>query len=136
MTTNQIEYWKLKETERSNAAKEAETARDNRARLAETTRSNVATETIKAKNLSETQRSNLAKEADARKQTTIKEGQLKLNTDQQQIDSAQAGIENLQRAKEHSDKMALEYTKAGLNTVSNIAGSLIKSGASAAKGGK
>lgn len=63
MTANQIAYWNLQETKRSNQVKEGisqgtldETKRSNVARETETNRSNVARET-------ETARSNKAKEA-------------------------------------------------------------------------
>nr|UZS00509.1 putative ORF1 [Marmot picobirnavirus] len=55
MTHNQIEYWRLVETNRNNLAVEAETNRSNLAREAETKRSNLAKER-------ETNRSNLARE--------------------------------------------------------------------------
>lgn len=48
MTHNQIEYWKLKETARSNKAQERETNRSNLAREFETERSNRANEALKA----------------------------------------------------------------------------------------
>lgn len=46
MTSNQIAYWNLQETKRSNAARETETARSNRAREGETSRHNVVQEGI------------------------------------------------------------------------------------------
>lgn len=55
MTANQIAYWNLQETERSNLARESETHRSNVANETETNRSNLARET-------ETNRANLAKE--------------------------------------------------------------------------
>lgn len=55
MTTNQIAFWNLKETERSNKAKEDEAHRSNIAKETETVRSNQARE-------QETNRSNLASE--------------------------------------------------------------------------
>lgn len=55
MTANQIAYWNLKETERSNRVREGETERSNKARESETFRSNLAKET-------ETNRSNRARE--------------------------------------------------------------------------
>lgn len=53
MTHNQINYWTLKENQRSNRAKEVETNRHN-----------VATETQSSRELAETQRANLAKESE------------------------------------------------------------------------
>lgn len=93
MTKNQIDYMRLKETERNNQAVEAEVQRHNkkseelsewataiswqihvnemqleRARLAETQRSNIARETqtaiYNAQTIAETQRANLAREAE------------------------------------------------------------------------
>lgn len=55
MTQNQIAYWSLQETKRSNLIREAETERSNKAKETETNRSNVARET-------ETKRSNLVNE--------------------------------------------------------------------------
>lgn len=55
MTTNQIAFWNLKETERSNKAREDETRRSNIAKETENVRSNLAKE-------QETNRSNLASE--------------------------------------------------------------------------
>lgn len=85
MTNNQIQFWNLKEQERSNRArefentrsnraKEVEANRANRARELETNRSNVASERLRGSELEqrsqhelrqdlETQRSNLANEA-------------------------------------------------------------------------
>lgn len=57
MTYNQIAYWNLQETKRSNLAREAETARSNRAQEAEAIRANMAREW-------ETNRSNLARESE------------------------------------------------------------------------
>lgn len=44
MTANQIAYWNLEETKRSNLAKETETNRSNVAKETETNRSNLANE--------------------------------------------------------------------------------------------
>lgn len=55
VTYNQIAYWNLQETKRSNLAREAETIRSNRVQEAEAIRSNMAREW-------ETNRSNLARE--------------------------------------------------------------------------
>lgn len=73
MTHNQIEYWKLNETKRSNLANEAEAKRANQARELETNRANLENEAIKRRANSinaahyrnvdaETQRANLARE--------------------------------------------------------------------------
>lgn len=58
MTRNQIAYWELQETKRTNRAKEAETHRSNTAQEKETNRSNLARE-------AETNRANLAREKQA-----------------------------------------------------------------------
>lgn len=55
MTSNQLQYWANKETERANRAREQENYRSNVAREEENRRSNIARET-------ETNRSNLANE--------------------------------------------------------------------------
>lgn len=58
MTQNQIAYWTLEETKRSNQARETETNRSNSAREAEEHRKNVASEDIarfRAKNEKEYQ---------------------------------------------------------------------------------
>lgn len=46
MTANQIAYWNLQETKRSNQVRELETERSNRAKEFETQRSNMAKEDI------------------------------------------------------------------------------------------
>lgn len=56
MTSNQLQYWRNKEEQRSNQAREAETRRSNLANESETHRSNVSRE-------SETHRSNLINES-------------------------------------------------------------------------
>lgn len=58
MTRNQIAYWELQESKRSNRARETETHRTNLAQETETNRANLARET-------ETNRSNLARERQA-----------------------------------------------------------------------
>lgn len=58
MTANQIAYWNLQETRRSNAIKENETRRSNEAKE------------------QETHRSNLMKESEARKNRDLKQDEL------------------------------------------------------------
>lgn len=60
MTRNQIEYWRLQETERNNRAVEKETNRANLARERETNRSNLARE-------AETHRTNVAVEKETQR---------------------------------------------------------------------
>lgn len=48
MTQNQIAYWTLQESRRSNQVREAETMRSNKAKEAENYRTNTANEQIKA----------------------------------------------------------------------------------------
>lgn len=67
MTQNQIRYWELQETKRSNSAKETETNRANVAREGETHRANVANET-------ETNRSNVAREKETNRHNLATEG--------------------------------------------------------------
>lgn len=74
MTQNQIAYWNLQETMRTNRAKEdiqtntlEETKRSNIARETETNRSNIAKET-------ETNRSNIAKETETHRNNKVMEG--------------------------------------------------------------
>lgn len=62
MTKNQIDYWNLQETRRSNRAVEAETSRHNVATEGETNRHNVATEALDLGKLNETTRHNQATE--------------------------------------------------------------------------
>nr|AVX53793.1 putative ORF1 [Marmot picobirnavirus] len=62
MTANQIAYWNLRETERSNVAREAETSRSNLARENETKRHNIANEQFNISSLNETRRANLERE--------------------------------------------------------------------------
>lgn len=62
MTRNQIEYWRLKETNRSNRATEKETNRSNLARETETNRNNNLLFGAKMAELAETTRSNVARE--------------------------------------------------------------------------
>lgn len=82
MTSNQIRYWELQETKRSNRAREREMRRSNRANemltqqyqegtlglraqeLAETVRSHQATEAVSLANVQETARHNLAYETE------------------------------------------------------------------------
>lgn len=68
MTVNQIAYWTLQETKRSNTAREAETERSNKAKEAETYRSNLARET-------EDHRANLAKELELNRSNLAREAE-------------------------------------------------------------
>ena len=70
MTQNQIAYWRLKEDQRSNLAKEAETNRSNLAKEAETYRSNVENEIIGNKNVRAKEGSNVVKLVDGILKTT------------------------------------------------------------------
>lgn len=67
MTHNQIEYWKLQESKRSNVAKETETNRANLASERENERSHRAVE-------QETRRSNLAREDETHRSNVANEG--------------------------------------------------------------
>lgn len=69
MTTNQVAYWALRETQRSNLARETETNRSNLINEAETHRANVARET-------ETNRANLAQEGLAAERNQISRDEL------------------------------------------------------------
>lgn len=82
MTHNQIEYWKLKETERSNKVNESEnkrhnqsvegeTQRHNIAQEGETNRHNLTTELIDMNKFYEQARSNRANEDIARERNSI-----------------------------------------------------------------
>lgn len=62
MTSNQLRYWELKETIRSNRAKEAETRRSNRATERLTQAYQLGSLELRARELSEIQRRNLASE--------------------------------------------------------------------------
>lgn len=77
MTQNQIAYWTLQETKRSNLINEAEQKRSNIAREAENTRSNVAKET-------ELNRSNLIREA---REGKLADAQIKRWGDQTNLES-------------------------------------------------
>lgn len=87
MTHNQIEYWKLEETKRSNRTNEAENKRHNVATEGETYRHNYATETeanrhnlttelIDMNKFYEQARSNRANEALTHERNTIESGKL------------------------------------------------------------
>lgn len=65
MTKNQIEYYKYKESQRSNKANETETNRANLAKEFENRRSNMAKEQQAINELSETTRSHKANESQA-----------------------------------------------------------------------
>lgn len=65
MTSNQIAYWTLQETKRSNQEKERETKRANLVSEGETMRSHAAQEQISISNLREVTRHNLATERQA-----------------------------------------------------------------------
>nr|AVX53350.1 putative ORF1 [Marmot picobirnavirus] len=80
MTRNQIEYAKLRETQRANAANESLTrTRDSTARdiglrtLAETSRHNRAAESLDTRKVVETERSNAAKEAETNRSNIARE---------------------------------------------------------------
>lgn len=62
MTSNQLRYWELQETIRSNRAKEAETRRSNRTTEKLTQAYQQGTLDLRAQELSETQRRNMASE--------------------------------------------------------------------------
>lgn len=94
MTRNQIDYWKLQESKRSNLVGEQETQRHNRATESvqertlgesvrhnvategETNRHNLQTEAQSANDLLEKSRSNRAQEEIARQRNAISQGQL------------------------------------------------------------
>lgn len=58
MTQNQIAYWTLQETKRSNQVREGETERSNKAREWETNRTNVRNEDLKS-DIQEAQKSRI-----------------------------------------------------------------------------
>ena len=70
MTANQLDYWRNKETERTNRAREAETRRANLAnesltasQISETGRHNLQTESLSAQELAERARHNKKQES-------------------------------------------------------------------------
>lgn len=63
MTTNQISYWQLQESKRSNLAKEKETERSNRAQ-----------EGLEGRKVQETQRHNLVTESETERSNRVQEG--------------------------------------------------------------
>lgn len=71
MTSNQIDYWELQESKRSNRANEKETNRHNTTTEKETNRHNVATESIDLSKLAETTRHNKATEGIQSRQNDI-----------------------------------------------------------------
>lgn len=95
MTHNQINYWNLQETKRSNVANEKETNRHNVATETETNRHNVATERIDLGKLSETQRHNLATEGLTGRELDIKQGTLNETIRSNQAREAEASRHNL-----------------------------------------
>jgi len=88
MTHNQIEYWKLREEQRSNQAKEQETERSNRAnegineaRRIEEGRHNLESENLNRLSLEETARHNTATEGETIRSNIAKENLSKYQTD-------------------------------------------------------
>lgn len=73
MTHNQIDYWNLQETKRSNLAKETETNRHNVAFENETNRHNVVSEGIDMGNLIELSRHNQATEYETNRHNVASE---------------------------------------------------------------
>lgn len=67
MTANQIAYWNMMESKRSNLARERETYRSNVARETETHRNNTATEALTGLRDAETKRNNLARLAEEKR---------------------------------------------------------------------
>lgn len=90
MTQNQIAYWNLQETKRSNAAREQET-----------NRSNLMQEQLKLGSLEETQRSNRAKETETNRANLVneqlKQSQIESENKRREVqnvtDSVKAGVE-------------------------------------------
>lgn len=74
MTHNQIEYWKLDETKRSNRVNERENQRHNVSTEKETSRHNYATEDTANRNLVESIRSNKARERETNRHNVATEG--------------------------------------------------------------
>lgn len=107
MTSNQIKYWSLEETKRSNRANERETNRSNVAREVETNRHNVITE-------QETERHNRATELLSASQ--VQEAQRHNMAVELQTDRAQAETEraNLERENNARNQVALGYANVGL----------------------
>lgn len=129
MTRNQIEYWKLQESKRSNLTNEAETQRHNRVGESETNRHNVvsenetsrhnvasegetfrhntATEAYQANDLLEKSRSNRAQEAISQERNDIARAQLlessRSNRAQEQIgrSNATSNLINAQSQKNY-----------------------------------
>lgn len=100
MTRNQIEYWKLQETQRSNLEYE----RQGREQLAETKRSNLARET-------ETNRSNLARETETHRANLMHEYQVDLQRRQDayftlrnQIETNRSNLAQEKIAKQRNDE--------------------------------
>lgn len=114
MTNNQIQYWNLQESKRSNRAVESETQRTNMAKEAETHRSNLEREalarqqlltdirnTVKQRQynyavLSETNRSNVAREKETNRSNQVQE-RLKSEYQMQQRDYNNSNLLNVRR---------------------------------------
>lgn len=89
MTTNQIAYWTLKETERANKARENETKRANLAKEALTARQNDINYQIGTGNLAESVRANQAKETELNRHQVKTESQKDVD---QAIEQAKTAI--------------------------------------------
>lgn len=95
MTKNQIEYWRLKETNRNNREVEKETNRSNLARETETNRNNNLIFGANMANLAETTRSHIANETNTAIANT-EQGRHNLAMELLQRQQAQANLMNAQ----------------------------------------
>lgn len=101
MTANQINYWKLKETERSNKVNEGENLRSHKAsealkgrELDEGERHNRAVETTAAFNAMETQRHNIAGETETHRSNVARETETERSNRAREDETQRANLSN------------------------------------------
>lgn len=132
MTSNQIAYWNLQETERANRAQEHETNRANLARETEQNRTNLANEAIRQRaneiqeaqnmrmysvslsTLAEQQRSNVAKEAVQNREADIKAKEADTHSRQASVQEALVPIQARQ-----ADASIMQGSAALMNAATN-----------------
>lgn len=129
MTSNQLQYWANKETERSNLAKEEETNRANVARETETQRNNLMNEMLTSEKNTEIARSNQERERQLRSAQAqdwnkfVTDTQRKTNEFYDRLNT-DIGLSNADRAqKYYASDVALGSS--GISAIGNIGSSLI-----------
>lgn len=122
MTHNQIEYWKLRETQRSNRVNEGETKRHNIAGEAETNRSNIAHEVISAGTLAENTRHNKASENENFRHNAATENETTRSNRAREYETWRSNVvrEELDKSKQDIDKAHYERSDANQEKLTDI----------------